>query len=1354
MAVITGTSGADIIQPGSNSAGVIGGLVTNLGDSISGAAGTDSIQGGSGNDTLDGGTGNDTLRGGVGDDVLISGSGNNTDYLYGEAGNDELRGRDGSAVAFNSWVYLDGGTGNDTILGYGQFWNHADYHASLGPIVANLATGVVTGGGDTDTLVNVRSIFGTSSGDLITGDANYNRFAPGLGNDTVLGGGGSDVITYMNLTAGVVVDIAAGTTSKGGGQNDTFSGIFESFGSNFADTLLGDDNNNNLVPLGGNDVIDGRGGYDTLGYNVRADYNGYVTPTIGVIANLTTGTATDSSGNTDTFTNMEAVYGTSYVDDLTGIVLADGSRSNLRGYAGADTLRATAVDTRITADYRSDDGAVYVNLSAATLVLGGFSIASNRARDGFGSFDTLVLIQSIRGSAYNDQIVGGDRADRLDGGGGNDTLNGGAGNDGLSGGAGVDSYLGGEGYDWINFNSDGTPIQGVSASLLTGAIIDGFGNIESIGASNDIEMLIGTSLVDDLQGKNIGTPAGSYLTMVAFLMGMQGADTLRGINATTLVAADYSDDADANTDGFGVTASLAAQSAVDGWGNTDILVNITGLRGSDFNDLLIGDQNNNWFRAEAGNDIIQGGAGRDRVSFSSSTGAVAASLTTGLALDGMGSTDSLSGIEDLNGGSGNDTLAGDGDANLLFGADGQDQLLGMAGNDTLVGDLGNDTLDGGAGRDLADYRASAAGVTVDLLAGTALDGTGGTDSLTGIEDVQGSAFADTLSGDTAANRLWGGTGNDSLAGGDGDDVLGGAAFNTNAGVDTLTGGLGTDRFAFTWNSAIPASSLDSTRDALDIVTDGDAAQGDWISLDFSGNVFDARLSNFGVVTPVATLAAASFSIAPPVTGWTGMVLYWIPSTAGGGWLTADYNNNGLVGAGEFAVRVLGGPGAAAPTLGGPSVATQIGTAAGDVLFGTANPSGLRGLAGNDILYGGTNIDSLWGGDGDDQVVVLHTETTLRELSGEGYDVAWVGAGPYTLSDHFEEGRLFGTAFDLTGGNTAEQLVANSNIASILRGQGGGDTLWGSSLADTLDGGAGDDIIRGQLGADTMIGGTGNDNFIIRDAGITIIEYANEGFDTAWVAINGYTLSANIEIGRLAASGAVLLNGSDTAEDLVTNQAAASTLNGNGGNDTLWGSGLADTLNGGDGDDIIRGQGGADLMTGGAGNDHFVVLDAAAVIIENANEGYDTTWIGLAADVSFSLAAHVERGNLVGAANRLTGNALDNVLVAGGVASQMDGAAGNDIIFASLQADTLTGGAGDDDIYTYGGADRIVFAAGWGVARVVGFAQGSARLDFTGSGIGFGQLAIITDGVNSLVTLGADSISVFGVATLGLGDFLF
>ena len=433
-----------------------------------------------------------------------------------------------------------------------------------------------------------------------------------------------------------------------------------------------------------------------------------------------------------------------------------------------------------------------------------------------------------------------------------------------------------------------------------------------------------------------------------------------------------------------------------------------------------------------------------------------------------------------------------------------------------------------------------------------------------------------------------------------------------------------------------------------------------------------------------------------------------------------------------------------------------GTPSNDFIQGFSADDQLFGLGGDDTLDGGGGADVMTGGLGDDVFIVDAAGDVAIEQQGEGADSLFAGT-TYVMGANIEIGRLFGAGTSLgvaADQVTAVQLVVNPSLASTLLGGAGGDVLWGSSAGSSLFGRGGDDIIRDQAAACTMHGGQGNDQFVINTLGGSIVENVGEGIDTAWVAVNGFAVGDNVEITRLAGT-ATSVSGANTDDQVVANPLFASTLMGRDGNDVLWGSSMADSMLGGAGDDTMRGQGDADTMVGGIGNDHFVILDAGTVAIENAGEGYDTAWIGLAANTAFTLAANIERGNLSGVANRLTGNAGDNVLVGDAVAARLDGAAGDDLIFGSAFADTLTGGAGNDTIYSYGGADLLVFVgAGWGTDQIAGFDQvAGAKLDFRGSGLAFADLSLSFGNGNTQVARGADVMLVFGVI-LTSNDFLF
>ncbi|MCH9764591.1 MAG: hypothetical protein K0U34_01175 [Alphaproteobacteria bacterium] len=131
---------------------------------------------------------------------------------------------------------------------------------------------------------------------------------------------------------------------------------------------------------------------------------------------------------------------------------------------------------------------------------------------------------------------------------------------------------------------------------------------------------------------------------------------------------------------------------------------------------------------------------------------------------------------------------------VLVDEPGDHNLVGGDADDTIVAGGGNDSYDGGAGYDTLDM-SEAGRAVVDLNAGTA-SGLG-TDTVSNIEAVIGSAGNDVLRGSTGDNTVVGGVGNDRIDGRGGDDHLDGGdgrdRLNGGSGNDVLSDGAGNDR---------------------------------------------------------------------------------------------------------------------------------------------------------------------------------------------------------------------------------------------------------------------------------------------------------------------------------------------------------------------------------------------------------------------------------------------------------------------------------------------------------------------------------------------------------------------------------
>ena len=516
---------------------------------------------------------------------------------------------------------------------------------------------------------------------------------------------------------------------------------------------------------------------------------------------------------------------------------ASAAWTRLSGGAGDDTLAGGAGDDVLTGGIGIDtasyeDAAVAVEVSLQIVV--------TQDTLGAGS-DTLSEIEGLTGSAFDDVLTGDGNANVLSGGAGNDRLIGAggadelwgdAGDDILLGDAGDDTLFGGEGNDWL---IGGAGVDRASYADATAGVTVDLSNPAAQDTDNagmdtltQIENLTGSDFDDVLFGdENANVLAGRVGDDI--LEGGDGADTISGGEGT--------DTASYFHDLGGVIVTLGG-TATDGFGKVDTLTNIENLVGSSRADTLIGDDNDNILIGGAGDDVLQGlagddqlfgqsgidtlsggegadlldggpegdtidgGPGVDTLSYATANRGVSVDLSALTGTQGDARYDVMSNIENLIGSDYADILVGNGGPNDIYGGEGDDMLQGGAGNDILEGGDGADTIDGGDGSDTAAYRYDPDSVNVDL-AGVAYDGFGKIDTLTLIENLEGSANDDTLKGNDDANVLRGGGGNDVLFGRAGDDTYAAEdAWGTDViddlfGVSTLDFTLAEEDLTFT-----------------------------------------------------------------------------------------------------------------------------------------------------------------------------------------------------------------------------------------------------------------------------------------------------------------------------------------------------------------------------------------------------------------------------------------------------------------------------------------------------------------------------------------------------------------------------
>jgi Ca2+-binding RTX toxin-like protein len=841
----------------------------------------------------------------------------------------------------------------------------------------------------------------------------------------------------------------------------------------------------------------------------------------------------------------------------------------------------------------------------------------------------------VSGTGNIEFIIGSANANTFSGNAGNDRLDGRGGNDSLAGGLGNDTLIGGTGDDWLTDNDGRNELWGgdgndmLDARAGDGPVVDASGDLLDGAAGNDV------------------------------LFGGDGSDSLNG-----------------------------------GTGDDELF-------GNDGQDSLLGSEGNDILWAGAGNDILRG-------------------FTENDSLDGGEGDDTLyggAGNDSLDGGAGIDNMVGEGGADIYHVRDAGDtvyenECAGPAETDTVlsyIGDftlglnieqgrimhagaanlsgnvldnmlwagVGDNIINGAAGSDTLSYAYGAAGgVTASLAqAGAQATGGSGSDTLSGIEHLVGSDFADALTGSAVANALSGGTGADSLTGGAGNDTLDGGA-----GADLLGGGDGADAYivddagdvVIETNASAASTESDRVYEYFTDYTLGANIEQGAVMLAGSANLSGNALNN-------VLVAGAGDNLLDGSTGND----------------TASYE----FGLGVTVSLALAG----AQATGGSGMDTLLsfdnlqGSVYADNLTGNGDANVLSGGAGNDTLDGAAGNDTFDGGAGNDTV------SYAASGMGVSLNLALAGAqsaGAFGMDTFTGIESLAGTAF-------ADKLAGNLD-------------------ANALTGGAGNDSLYGGTGIDTMSGGDGADIYSVQDAGDIIVETnastALSELDLVYSYVSYHQLSANIEHGRVmtttimgsmrgnslnntiyASVGDNFLSGEGGVDTVSYAYGASSGVTvslaipatttqatGGSGGDSLYsfenlvGSAYGDQLTGTNTANMLDGGAGNDLLDGGAGNDTLI-----------GGHGIDTaSYASAAGGVTVSLALLVQQDTggagvdtLAGIEN-VTGTAFVDKLVGNAAHNVFTGGAGNDTLYAGGGNDTVSGGDGAD-VYSVQQAGDVV-----------------------------------------------------------------
>jgi hypothetical protein len=963
----------------------------------------------------------------------------------------------GSNNPFGTVEVFEGRGGSDTINGGGGF-DRADYNNDLTEttgITVNLAAGTVTGSSvaGNDTLISVEGVRGTAFADTynavgFSGTSTnagslgtFNEFTGGGGNDTIIGNGFTR-ISYNNATAGVTVDLQTGATPGTGTATgdasvgtDTFSGVNAVQGSMFDDTIYGSNNTaatETFTGNGGNDYIDGRGGFDIASYNNIYLSTGSIT--VNMAAGIVVG---DSSIGTDTLRSIEGIQGTVNADtyDATGYGAAgalnvgnNGTFNQFEGLGGNDTITGNG-NTRVI--YANALAAVTVDLSLGTAH---GTAAGDAAAVGTDTFTGGVF--SVTGSAFGDTLIGDGNSNMFVGGGGNDTIDGGAGGDiAIFSGTRAQYTIStnGSGQTTVTDNvagRDGTDtLTNVEALQFTNANV----LIASGSSANPVD-LSDNRLFFNAAANSLTAATGSNSDYVKISQNLSGhlIDLGAGTDDTVIL---------------GVTGGYNLNLA-----NVEHLV---GSSGADFVSLF-NNVNGMSIDMGAGNDTVNLANGSNSLSVTNVENLNGSDFAAGSV-----SNDTLTLLNDVSGLSVN---LGNG-INALNLAAGVNSFTTIYNVDTINGTASDDTLTVGNG-----LFTAANDLSIDLGAGNDTLTVGNTflsAALYNVEHLVGSASDDfyTLTNDQNGLTVDLGAGNDNLTLAGGVNSL--SLFNVeNLNTNDFSGTGVDDTVTLLNDVSMTTVNLAQGNNTLDLAA-GANSFGDIYNVQhINGTASDDVLTlTDGAFTPdgnpIIDLGAGdnTLNFGAQYMSLTALNIQHINGSAADNNLTFNNDVSGIaidLGAGNDHVSLADG-------VNSVSVINVEGISSSDYTGGISPSDDTLTLL-NDVS--GLSVDLA---DGNNTLNLATGTNSLDNLYNIAHLNGTAGDDVLTITQ-----QSYGTIFDMGAGNDTVNFGAQANGATVVNAE----TVNGSTGNDfiTIGNSAGPVTVTGGLGADNITAGSTPVNF--------------------------------------------------------------------------------------------------------------------------------------------------------------------------------------------------------------------------------------------------------------------------------------
>ena len=964
----------------------------------------------------------------------------------------------------------------------------------------------------------------------------------------------------------------------------------------------------------GNDtyVVDNAGDVVTEALNEGTDtVQSSITYTLGTnVENLTLTGSADINGTGNALDNV--ITGNAGVN----ILIGGGGNDTLDGGAGADTMRGGSGNDTYVVDNVGDvvtetsaaNGIDTVQASVSYTLganVENLTLTGGGNINGTGNGDANVLT----GNAGNNILTGGGGADTLVGGGGNDTAaytatitaasvtddgaghfvvaaGGSEGTDTLSGvekidGAGTANILlvGNGGYATIqaaiNAAATGDTIMIAAGSYSENVVIDkgvtvvGLGEVTIHGTFESDNSVTG-NLSDWIETHSYSAAAGDGVTIAAnnvalsninidgFANGVRFASDVSNTSLTnvdvsnTLIGIEKSTGADINgltvtggsfTDGY-IGIDFAKDTGVGQAGN-GLATNVT-ISGTHFEDMTA-----KGIYVEALSNALITGVTMDHVGFyGAGTAFGGPALVAGVGIElnlkngvyhDITITDFTltdTGVSNGNGGVSHNNAAAISVKTRDDAPSNNGTPATWTGGDLVIS---NGTIDGtSTGVRAGETNKNVAGPPVDVTGVTVTDA---------IHDAQNGDVENLSQSVLTVN---GTSGNDSYIAGP--QTTGSIVFHGGGGVDTLTGGGGTDTFKYV------------VGDGADII-DG---SGGINTLDYTGTA-SAVTVDLSQATATATGIGSLTNIQNIIGGSAGDILI---GDALANKLTGGGGNDTLTGNGGSDTAVYATALTVANVVSSDTGWTVTGAAGTDTLSGIEfvehsggrfvliDPAGIIGFVDEAaaVLAGaGTKT-------GDAFVYATPpTQVTIALSTNDDLDFVIPYDVPTTIT-------LTGTgSAHVTTGSGADFVVTGDGVDVIHTGGGN----------DVVNAGGGDDeIVGGQGGGDDIYDGGDGDNTVSYPSATNSITVDLNAIDrSAQSTLGGTTIGALLAGAAHVPSYLETMpvgyaEGVDIGTDVLIN---IQNVNGGAGNDTIIGNEFGNT---------ISGAGGNDNLSGGAGNDTF------------------------------------------------------------------------------------------------------------------------------------------------------------------------